>query len=228
PVIGHSQLGYAPEQAKIAVIELDRNAKPEGPARLLRIGADGAFTEAASATPRPWGDYLRYSYRTFDFTGVREPGLYVLDYAGTRTAAFRIAPDVYGKAWHPTNDVFMPVQMDHMFVNEAYRVWHGDPHRDDAKQAPLNHEHIDLYRQGPTTDTKFKPGEHIPGLAVGGWLDAGDFDIRTQTNYAVVRSLVDIWETWRPARDQTLIDQSKRHVELHVPDGTPDIVQQIE
>ena len=228
PVIGHSQLGYAPEQAKVAVIELDRNAKPEGPARLLRVGPDGSFTEAASADPKPWGNYLRYSYRTFDFTAVKTPGIYVLDYAGTRTAPFRIAADVYAKAWHATNDVFIPVQMDHMFVNEAYRVWHGDPHRDDAKQAPVNHEHIDLYRQGPTTDTRFKPGEHIPGLAVGGWLDAGDFDMRTQTNYAVVRELVGIWETWRPARDATLIDQSTRHVELHVPDGAPDIVQQIE
>jgi len=228
PVIGHSQLGYTPDQPKVAVIELDRNAKPSGPARLLRINANGSTTEAATAEPKPWGDYLRYAYRTFDFSQVKTPGLYCLDYAGTRTAAFRIAPDLYGKAWYATSDVYMPVAMDHMFVNEAYRVWHGDPHRDDAKQAPLNHDHIDLYAQGQTTDTRFAPGEHIPGLNVGGWLDAGDFDLRTQTNYGVVRSLVDIWETWKPLRDQTLIDQGKRHVEIHVPDGAPDILQQIE
>src|SRR3546814_1526228 len=77
--------------------------------------------------------------------------------------------------------------MDHMFVNEAYRVWHGEAHRDDARQAPVSHEHLDLYAQGPTTDTRFKGGEHIPGLNVGGWFDAGDFDIRTQSQYAVVR-----------------------------------------
>ncbi|MCW3846311.1 glycoside hydrolase family 9 protein [Sphingomonas sp. LB-2] len=228
PVIGHSQLGYTPEQAKVAVIELDRNATPTGPAKLLRVNADGGFTEAAAAEPKPWGDYLRYSYRIFDFSQVKAPGLYCLEYSGTRTATFRIAPDLYARAWYPTNDVYMPVAMDHMFVNEAYRVWHGDPHRDDAKQAPLNHDHIDLYAQGPTTDTRFAPGEHIPGLNVGGWLDAGDFDLRTQTNYGVVRELVDIWETWKPLRDQTLVDQSKRHVEIHVPDGSPDILQQIE
>jgi endoglucanase len=118
--------------------------------------------------------------------------------------------------------------MDHMFVNEAYRVWHGDSHRDDALQAPLNHEHIDLYRQGPTTDTPFKPMEHIPGLNVGGWFDAGDFDIRTQTHYAVVRTLVDTWEQFRLTRDETTVDQKRRHVEIHVPDGTPDLLQQIE
>jgi len=227
PVIGHSQLGYAPAQAKVAVIELDPNDRPAGPVRLLRIGADGTESEALAAEPEPWGHYLRYDYRRFDFSTVREPGLYALEYGGVRTAAFRIAADVYAEAWHPSMDVFLPVQMDHMLVNEAYRVWHGDPHRDDARQAPLNHEHIDLYRQGPTTDTRFAPGEHIPGLTVGGWLDAGDFDQRTQTQYAVIRHLVGIWERHRPERDTTLIDQTRRRVEMHVPDGQPDIVQQI-
>src|SRR3546814_20830404 len=63
----------------------------------------------------------------------------------------------------------------------------GEANRDDARQAPVSHEHLDLYAQGPTTDTRFKGGEHIPGLNVGGWFDAGDFDIRTQSQYAVVR-----------------------------------------
>lgn len=228
PVIGHSQLGYAPAQPKVAVLELDRNDKPAGPVRLLRVAADGKFTEVLSAEPKAWGRYLRYNYSKFDFSNVREPGTYMLEYGGVRTAAFLIAPDVYASAWQPSMDVYMPVQMDHMFVNEAYRVWHGRSHRDDARQAPLNHEHIDLYRQGPTTDTRFKPGEHIPGLAVGGWLDAGDFDQRTQTQYAVVRQLVDTWERYRPDRDATLVDQRLRKVEMHVPDGKPDYLQQIE
>ncbi|RZJ81870.1 MAG: glycoside hydrolase, partial [Brevundimonas sp.] len=37
-----------------------------------------------------------------------------------------------------------------------------------------------------------------------------------------------VWEQYRPARDETLIDQSRRRVELHVPDGQPDILQQVE
>lgn len=228
PVIGHSQLGYTPDQAKTAVIELDANAKPAGPARLLRIEAKGNTTVAASGVPKAWGKYLRYNYLTFDFSSARQPGLYSLEYGGKRTHSFRIDPAIYGDAWHPSLDVYLPVQMDHMLVNEAYRVWHGDSHRDDARQAPVNHEHVDLYRQGPTTDTRFKPGEHIPGLNVGGWLDAGDFDIRTQTQYAVVRTLVGIWEDYKPSRDQTLVDQDLRRVEMHVPDGKPDILQQIE
>jgi hypothetical protein len=118
--------------------------------------------------------------------------------------------------------------MDHMFVREAHRVWHGAPHLDDALQAPVNHEHFDLYAQGPTTDTAYQPGEHIPGLNIGGWFDAGDFDIRTQTQYAALLDLVQTWETFALTRDETTIDQQRRSVLIHVPDGIPDLLQQIE
>jgi endoglucanase len=145
-----------------------------------------------------------------------------------RTKSFRIAADIYENAWHPTLDVFFPVQMDHMFVNEAYRVWHGAAHLDDALQAPVNHVHFDLYAQGPTTDTPYKPGEHIPGLNVGGWFDAGDYDIRTQTHYYVLSNLVQTWETFGLKRDETTINQKTRFVDIHHPDGVPDLLQQIE
>jgi endoglucanase len=227
PVIAHSQLGYTPAARKVATVELDRNDRRTLAARLLRIGADGTMVAVATPPARRWGDYLRNSYLQFDFSSVRQPGTYMLEYGRTRTAPFRIAPDVYANAWHPTLDVYFAVAMDHMLVNEAYRLWHGDAHRDDARQAPINHDHIDLYAQGPTTDTPYKPGEHIPGLAVGGWFDAGDYDIRTQSQYQVVRSLVDSWERWRPLRDTTAVDWNRRRTEIHVPDGTPDLVQQI-
>jgi hypothetical protein len=125
-------------------------------------------------------------------------------------------------------DVWFPVQMDHMQVNEAYRTWHGVPYLDDALQAPVNHQHFDGYRMGPTTDTRFKPFERIPGLAVGGWFDAGDFDIQTGSHNSVVLSFVDAWERFGIDRDQTFIDQETRYVDIHRPDGKPDLLQQIE
>ncbi|QDX28020.1 glycoside hydrolase [Sphingomonas suaedae] len=227
PVIAHSQLGYLPGARKIATIELDRDDKRQLRPSLLRVEASGKLVPVQLPAAREWGRYLRYRYLQVDFSGVKTPGTYLLDYGGTRTAPFPIASGLFDRAWHQTNDVYLPVAMDHVAVNEAYRVWHGDSHRDDARQAPLNHEHIDLYRQGPTTDTKFKPGEHIPGLAVGGWLDAGDFDIRTQTQYQVIRQLVDAWELFAIDRDTVAVDWDARKVDLHVPDGTPDILQQI-
>ncbi len=228
PVIAHSQVGYHPSQQKIAVIELDKNDKPLSSARLLKINDDGNFNEAFKGNLKTWGKYLRYNYLSFDFSSVKENGLYEIEYGNVRTKPFRIANDVYESAWHPTIDIYLPEQMDHMFINEAYRVWHGASHLDDALQAPTNHVHFDLYAQGPSTDTHFKPYEHIPGLNVGGWYDAGDYDIRTQTQYAAVIDLVRAWELFHPMRDETLVDQSTRYVDLHHPDGKADILQQIE
>jgi hypothetical protein len=227
-VIGHSQVGYHPARSKVAVVECDPLALPPGLVHVWRLDSEGGATEVLAAEARPWGDYLRYRYYKADFSAVREPGLYVLETAGVRTAPFQIAADVYGGAWQASLDVFLAVQMDHMEVREAHRVWHGLPHMDDALQTAPNQPHFDLYAMGPTTDSPYKPGEHIPGLAVGGWFDAGDFDLRTQTQYALVRALVDTWERFRPLRDETTIDQARRTVEIHRPDGRPDILQQIE
>jgi hypothetical protein len=195
---------------------------------VLRVAEDGSTREVLAGLPTRWGDYLRYRYFTFDFSSVHEPGVYVLEADGQRTRAFRIAPDIFADAWYPTSDVYFPVQMDHMRVEEAYRVWHGLSHMDDARQAPPNHEHFDLYAMGPETDSPFKPGEHIPGLNIGGWYDAGDYDLRTQTHYQTVMSLVDTWEQFHPARDETSIDERTRRVQMHRPDGVPDLLQQIE
>lgn len=227
PSIAHSQLGYTPQAPKIATVELDRHAKDRTPIKLFRVEEDGRFIPIPIGPTTEAGEYLRYRYRRADFSAVRTPGLYILEYGATRTAPFRIAADVYADAWKPTLDVYFPIAMDHMRVNEAYRVWHGDSHRDDARQAPINHEHIDLYAQGPSTDDRYAPGEHIPGLNVGGWFDAGDFDIRTETHHAVIQSMVRSWERYRLTRDTTSIDEGLRRTEIHVPDGSPDLLEQI-
>ena len=228
PMIAHSQVGYLPGQTKRAVIELDKHAPVNGMAELLKVNADGSKAVVKKAAPGKVEDYTRYQYATFDFTDVTEPGLYQLRYKGTTTASFPIAEHALDAAWYPTLDHYFPVQMDHVLVNEAYRVWHGASHLDDALQAPVNHEHFDLYAQGPTTDTQYKPGEHIPGLNVGGWYDAGDYDIRTQTQYRTVRFLVQAFEEFGIDRDTTLVDYDRKYVDIHVPDGKPDLLQQIE
>lgn len=228
PVISYSQVGYHPAQQKIAVIELDKNDKPRSDVTLYRVGSDGSLTVALSGKPAVWGMYTRYNYLQFDFSQVKEPGIYQIAYGEQLSGPFPIGTDVYRRAWYPTLDVFMPVQMDHMFVREAYRVWHGAAHLDDARQAPVNYAHWDGWRQGPSTDNKFKPGQHIPGLNVGGWFDAGDFDIQTPSQQQTVQSLVDTWEEFALAHDETTVSQESRYTEMHLPDGKPDILQQIE
>lgn len=227
PVITHSQVGYHPEQKKQAIIELDKNDTPESRARLIRINPDGSTSEAHAGGLEEWGQYLRYNYVIFDFTEITEPGIYQIQYGDHKTKAFRIDPGVYDNTWHLTLDVFFPVQMDHIRVREAYRVWHGASHLDDAIQAPPHYEHFDLYRH-EETDTDFETFEHIPGLNIGGWYDAGDYDIRTQSQYATVQRLVHAWEDFGIERDNTTVSQEKMYVEIHRPDGYNDIIQQIE
>ncbi len=228
PVIQFSQVGYHPGQEKIAVIELDANDIPLQRASLFQVAPDGRQVEKYTGAVTQWGKYTRYNYIKFDFSPVKDPGIYFIKYGAQSTNTFIIGPDVYSNIWHPTMDVFFPAQMDHMTVNEAYRTWHGAPYLDDAVQAPVNHQHFDGYRMGPTTDTNYKPYERIPGLAVGGWFDAGDYDIQTGSHVNVLMNFVDAWEKFKIDRDQTFIDQKTRYVDMHRPDGKPDILQQIE
>jgi hypothetical protein len=198
-------------------------------ASVLRLGDAGTFQEVFRGKVVPWGNWLRYAYARFDFSPVREPGLYVLEFAGRRTAPFRISASVYREhIWQATLDTYLAVQMDHILVREAYRVWHGVSHSDDARQAPVNYKHFDGYEQGPITDSPFQEGEHIPGLNQGGWYDAGDFDIRTQSQDQVITDLALAVEQFHVLWDQTTVDEKARIVEIHKPDGIPDAIQQIE
>jgi len=118
--------------------------------------------------------------------------------------------------------------MDHVFVKDGYRVWHGVPFLDDARQAPPNLQLMDNKRMGPSTDTRYKPGEHIEGLNVGGWFDAGDFDVEENSQCQAISALADTWEQFKPKHDETYVNEKHRYVGIHDPDGKPDILQQME
>jgi len=229
PVIGYNQVGYTPERSKVSIMELDPLSQPPTFARLLRITPEGDFRESFRGPVKPWGKWLRYQYAQFDFSSVHEPGVYVIEFSGQRTKPFRIAAGAYHTGvWQSSLDTYLPEQMDHVKVREQYRVWHGPSHLDDARQAPINYNHFDGYSMGPSTDSPYAPGDHIPGLNVGAWYDAGDFDIRSQTQFSVVIMLVELKEHFGLDWDQTTVDEKARSVELRKPDGIPDVVQQIE
>ncbi len=227
PNIGFSQIGYTPEQPKVAVIELDKNDSPQTTATIEHILPDGTIETVFQGDIKPWGPYFKYNYVKFDFSAVREPGVYFIRYGQTRTNDFLIDEHVYDKITDATTDVWVPIHMNHMYVNEGYRTWHGEPFKEGYLQAPPS-DHFDLHSQGATTDTKYKPYELIPGLNIGGFFDAGDFDIETGSNISVVQNFIRTWELFHPQRDETFVSQQQRYVDLHRPDGVPDILQFIE
>ena len=228
PVICYSQVGYHLRQRKCAVIELGPCSIRPKTTRLVRIQRDGAIEIVKTARPRLWGRYLYNNYAQFDFSEVKQPGLYRIEYADQVTGSFPIGDNIYNEGvWQPTLDTFFPVQMCHMEVRDGYRVWHGACHLDDALQAPVNHKHFDGYTQYGETDTSFAPLTHIPHLDAGGWHDAGDYDLAAGSQASTTRRLAHIREIFRIDQDQMTVDQNLRKVTLHQPDGIPDLVQQV-
>ena len=228
PNIGLSQIGYTPAQKKVSVVEVDKNDVIPATAQILRVEPDGTKSVAKTVDVEKWGEYNhRYNYVKLDFSDIRTPGLYIINYNGTQSNAFPIDKDVYSDKWHASMDVSLVVAMDHMMVNEGYRVWHGAANMDDAIMAPADISIHDGYRQGAENYTKYKPLEHVPGLAVGGWYDAGDFDIQQNSVVTTTADLARLWRVFRPERDMTFIDEKTHFADIHRPDGMPDVVQQI-
>jgi hypothetical protein len=229
PVVHVSQIGYHPEQKKLAIIELDRDDTGAAPVRVLRIEPTGGTKQVFSAQPTPWGNFLRYKYAELDFSKIKEPGMYQVAYRDTISQPFQIANDVYQRGvWQPVLEYFLPVQMCHMRVEQQYRVWHGACHLDDARMSLTNHNHFDGYEQGPSTLTKFKGGETVPGLDRGGWHDAGDFDLRIESQADEVSILASAYENFHLDYDDTTVDEQARRTQIHIPDGQADALQQVE
>jgi hypothetical protein len=229
PVLQLSQVGYHPRQPKVAVVALDARDPDRPAAALERIGPDGERVVARELVPREWGRFLRYACLQLDFTEVREPGTYELRYGTVRSGAFPIGPAVYRRhVWQPTLEYFLPVQMCHMRVTDRHRVWHGACHLDDARMAPVDHLHFDGYAQGPSTLCAHRPGQHVPGLDRGGWHDAGDHDLRLESQVDTILGLSLAREAFGLEHDGTTVDQARRRVELGRPDGRPDVLEQVE
>jgi hypothetical protein len=229
PVVHVSQVGYHPKQTKIAIIELDRDDAGTDPVRVLKIKPEGGTREVMSAAAKPWGNFLRYKYTELDFSNVNEPGMYEVAVRDVTSQPFRIAADVYERGvWQPVLEYFLPAQMCHMRVEQQYRVWHGACHLDDARMSQVSYNHFDGYLQGPSTLTTFAPGEHIPGLDRGGWHDAGDADLRIESQADEVSILTGAYEEFHLDYDDMTVDENQLRTQIHVPDGKPDALQQIE
>lgn len=226
PVIQTSQVGYLPTQPKVAVIELDKRDNSNGKAQLFKIETDGEKLVKDMNTSE-WGDFLRYRYLKADFSDVMESGIYLIKYNGSVSSTFRIDQNIYGRGvWQPVIEYFLPVQMCHMRVTEKYRVWHDMCHMDDAQMA-TEFNLFDGYDQ-KAGNWKHKAGEQVEGVNLGGWHDAGDFDLRVESQSGECYILSLAMEQFNPQIDATLIDQDKHITEIHQPDGKNDILQQIE
>ena len=226
PVIQISQVGYHPSQQKLAVIETDQRDNSFAPVEIIRHTEQGPVV-VKKINPTLWGRFLRYRYLTADFSNLTEPGIYQLRYGKSMSNVFRIADNIYDRGvWQPVIEYFLPVQMCHVRVSEKYRIWHDACHLDDALMAHVGN-HIDGYDQRPGL-SKYQEGERVPSVNIGGWHDAGDFDLRVESQAGEAYILALAYEQFHPDIDVTSIDHSQHRVEIHEPDGKNDILQQVE
>ena len=63
--------------------------------------------------------------------------------------------------------------------------------------------------------------ELVPGLDQGGWHDAGDYDLRVESQAGTVWLLAMMIEEFGLDYDATMIDFENHLVEIHQPDGNP-------
>ncbi len=228
PMIAVSQVGYHPDQVKKAILELDPQHGSLEKMKLLKVDGSGGLKEVFSAIPAKWGRFLCYDYAVFDFSSIKDPGMFVINYGGIYSNPFSINKDIYSKnVWQPALEGYFPIQMCHVKVRDRSLIWHGACHLDDALQAPPNTIHVDQYRQYEGTETKYPVQTTVPFLNQGGWHDAGDDDLAAGSQAGTTHYLVLAYELNRDQTDQTSVNFDDRYVEMYKPDGIPDFVQQI-
>lgn len=225
PVVTYSQVGYALNQLKTAVIELDPLYDAPQSAEIVRLDADGSYETVFEGPLAAEIPFTRYHYQSFDFTEVNTPGTYAIRYDGNLTDSFQIAENVYSNTWQDSLVCFLAEQMDHAKVRDGYLVRHGISHMDDARQAPAGLTLFDGWSMGASKNSPYADGEHIEGLNVGGFYDAGDFDIQTGSNISIIQDLVNAYKGFNLKYDNLTVDKASRDVEMHRPDGIPDALQ---
>ena len=228
PRVAYSQLGYHPNQKKVAFVELDSLDRERKEVTLYKLLPNGERREVKTAATGEWGRYMCYNYLSMDFSNITDEGMYQLAYGNETSLPFPIKKEVYAEAWQPTLETFLAVQMCHMSVQDRIRNWHGLCHNDDAVVPPEYESYIIGYQQKKGSDTPYATGQHVPGVNVGGWHDAGDNQIPQGVTTSVVLYLSLAHELFNPGTDQTTINQQKKETLIHAPDGKNDFQQQIE
>lgn len=223
-----SRIGYPIAGEKFVMLEWDKGApRPDGAARLERRG--GEVVKEGSFGPTQSVDHIQGQYAAFDFTDVREPGDYRVLWSGGKTDWFPIRANVFeDRLWQATLDYFIPFEMCHADVNLGRGVTgHPKCHRDDGARVAARHKGPDGFVAQDAEGTPYAAGQHIE-CAVGGWHDAGDYDLNVPAQSYVTWMLALAYEEFGLERDVATLDVAGKTFVQGTPDGVADVVQQVE
>ena len=201
PPILINQLGYRPDDEKIAVFR-DITSETE----FSVIDADTQKTVCTGMLYGKRDNNAADEVNWYgDFSEVTAPGRYYIT-CGELDASypFEIGSQVYDALLDDT-------------VRMLYLQRCGCAVEDEAFAHPACH-----------TQSATILGTEETIDVTGGWHDAGDFDLRVESQAGECYILALAYEAFGVDYDATTVDQARKLVEIHQPDGRNDILQQIE
>ncbi|KPK66070.1 MAG: hypothetical protein AMK73_01085 [Planctomycetes bacterium SM23_32] len=223
-----SHIGYPLRGEKFAVLEWSKyGPRPADQARLE--DTDGNVVKQGRFGPTQVLDYMQGSYAEFDFSDVIVPGRYRVVWDGGATGYFPIMDNVFTDAlWQPTLDDFIPFQMCHANVELGEGITGHPPcHMDDAARVAAHFRGPDGFVSYEAEGTPYEAGEQV-ACALGGWHDAGDYDVNVHANAFTTWTLALAYEEFGIERDVATLDVAAATFAAGRPDGVPDILQQVE
>jgi len=228
PALRYSHIGYACWQPKQAVMEIDQRASfSDLNARLERkTGAASRQTVLQSVFTPALDDHWR-QFAIFDFSQINTPGEYRIVWSQGETDWFAISAQPFRDQWQNTLDYFLPFQMSHLAVDLGDGLSHAASTLDDAVQTQPGTIGADSFIAYESSGTPVEPGETIP-VNIGGWYDAGDYDLNVSAQAFVVHQLALTWQEFTPQRDRHTLDVDNRQLIANQANGVPDLIEQIE
>ena len=227
-VVRYSPIGYPVRGEKTVVLEWPNHLARPSDDRVQLQRADGTVVKEGRFGQTVTYRHMQSSFAVFEFSDVREPGDYRVAWAGG-TVAFPLRPSVFeDKLWEPTLDYFIPFQMCHAKVDLGPNVvGHLPCHMDDGIRVPAHTPSNDGFVAYECEGTPYKAGDPIP-CGKGGWHDAGDCDLNIYAQGICTYFLALAYEEFGLDRDVSTLDVNAQTFTAGRPDGTPDILQQVE
>jgi hypothetical protein len=226
--VRYSRVGYPVNGEKKVVLEWPKHLLRPADDRVRLERADGTAVKEGRFGQTVALDHMQCGFAMFDFSDVRQPGDYRVVWTGGKVE-FPIRQSVFeDRLWEPTLDYYLPFQMCHAQVDLGPSVaGHGHCHMDDGIRVPANFPGTDGFVSYECEGTPYKAGDPVP-CAKGGWHDAGDCDLNIYAQGFAVFQMALAYEEFGINRDVATLDVNAGTLATGRPDGTPDLLQQIE
>jgi hypothetical protein len=228
--VRYSPIGYPVNGEKKVVLEWPKHMTRPADDRVQLQSADGTVVAEGRFGNEVTLNHIQSAFAMFDFTQVKQPGDYRIVWAGGRVE-FPIRQSVFeDRLWEPTVDYFIPFQMCHAKVDLGPGiVGHLPCHMDDGIRVAAKNGRggNDGFVSYECEGTPYKAGDPIP-CAKGGWHDAGDCDLNIYAQGYATYMLALAYEEFGLDRDVSTLDVNAQTFTAGRPDGTPDVLQQVE